>query len=63
MKVKINGDILCSLELSKIINVPDQKAQIEHYNELSLVQHQGNVRYQKKYLWMMVVFPLLNIGH
>ncbi len=25
MKVKINGDILCSLELSKIINVPDQK--------------------------------------
>lgn len=35
------GDILCSLELSKVINVPDQKAQIEHYNELSLISHRG----------------------
>lgn len=48
MKIKINGDILCSLELSKIINVPDQKAQIEHYNELSLVQHRGESEVPKE---------------
>lgn len=41
MTVRMNGDILCSLELAKMIQVPDQKAQIEHYNELSLVQHRG----------------------
>lgn len=41
LTLKINGDELCSLELAKIINVPDQKAQIEHYNELSLVTHRG----------------------
>ncbi len=41
MNVRVNGDILCSLELSKMIQVPDRKAQIEHYNELDLVQHRG----------------------
>ena len=34
-------DILCSHELSKIINVPDKFAQIEFYNELSLVTNRG----------------------
>ena len=43
----INDDILCSLELSKIIQVPDRKAQIEHYNELSLVQHRGETEVPK----------------
>lgn len=43
-----NNDILCSLELSKIIQVPDQKAQIEHYNELSLVQHRGESEVPKE---------------
>jgi len=41
MSTKINGDILCSLELAKLIQVPDQKAQADHYNELSTVQHRG----------------------
>lgn len=41
MTVRMNGDVLCSLELAKIVSVPDQKAQIEHYNELSLVSHRG----------------------
>lgn len=35
------SNVMCSLELSKIIQVPDKKAQVEHYNELSLVQHRG----------------------
>lgn len=48
MTVKMNGDILCSLELGKIINVPDQKAQIEHYNELSLVSHRGEAEVPKE---------------
>ena len=48
MTLKINGDILCALELAKIINVPDQKAQIEHYNELSLVSHRGEADVPKE---------------
>lgn len=41
---KIYGkDILCSLELAKIVNIPDQKAQIEHYNQLSIVTHRSEV--------------------
>jgi hypothetical protein len=48
MTVRLNGDILCSLELAKIINVPDQKAQIEHYNELSLVSHRGEAEVPKE---------------
>jgi len=36
-----NHDILCTHELSKIINVPDKLAQIEFYNELSLVTNRG----------------------
>lgn len=48
MTVRMNGDILCSLELSKMIQVPDQKAQIEHYNELSLVQHRGESEVPKE---------------
>lgn len=36
-----NHDILCAHELSKIINVPDKLAQIEFYNELSLVTNRG----------------------
>lgn len=34
-------DVLCSLELAKIIQVPDQKAQVEFSNELKVVQHRG----------------------
>lgn len=34
-------DVLCSLELSKMIQVPDQKAQIEFSNELEIVQHRS----------------------
>ncbi|MNW28610.1 hypothetical protein D3C74_54410 [compost metagenome] len=41
MTLRVNGDVLCSLELSKIVTVPDQKAQIEHYNELNIVSHRG----------------------
>jgi hypothetical protein len=48
MTVRMNGDYLCSLELAKIIQVPDQKAQIEHYNELSLVQHRGEADVPKE---------------
>lgn len=36
-----NHDILCSHELAKIVNVPDKLAQIEFYNELSLVTNRG----------------------
>lgn len=48
MTVRLNGDVLCALELAKIINVPDQKAQIEHYNELSLVSHRGESEVPKE---------------
>jgi hypothetical protein len=34
-------DVLCSNELSKMINVPDQKLQLEHYNDIALVSHRG----------------------
>lgn len=40
-KSSSRDDILCSAELSRIINVPDQKMQAEHYNELNLVSHRG----------------------
>jgi hypothetical protein len=36
-------DILCSLELAKIVQVPDMKSQAEHYNELTLVQNRGEI--------------------
>jgi hypothetical protein len=48
MTVKMNGDIFCTLELSKMIQVPDAKAQVEHYNELSLVQHRGESEVPKE---------------
>lgn len=48
MSVHLNGDYLCSLELAKIMQVPDQKSQIEHYNELSLVQHRGETDVPKE---------------
>lgn len=48
MTVSLNGDVLCSLELSKMIAVPDQKAQIEHYNELKLVSHRGESEVPKE---------------
>ncbi|MMZ43632.1 hypothetical protein D1872_51960 [compost metagenome] len=48
MTVKMNGNVLCALELAKIINVPDQKAQVEHYNELSLVSHRGEAEVPKE---------------
>jgi len=41
-------DVLCSNELAKIINVPDQKAQIDHYNELSLVTNKGESEVPKE---------------
>lgn len=34
-------DVLCSLELAKMVQVPDQKAQIEFSNELKVVQHRS----------------------
>lgn len=34
-------DVLCSTELARIVQVPDQKAQIEFSNELKVVQHRG----------------------
>lgn len=37
------NDILCSLELAKIINVPDQKAQVEYYNKLKVVTARSEV--------------------
>lgn len=43
-----SGNIMCSLELAKMIQVPDQKAQIEHYNELNLVQHRGEADVPKE---------------
>jgi len=41
-------DVLCANELAKIINVPDQKAQIDHYNELSLVTNKGESEVPKE---------------
>ncbi|AGR47045.1 hypothetical protein SHANETTE_151 [Bacillus phage Shanette] len=41
MVVKMNGDELCSLELAKIIQVPDQVLQLEHAGELDTVQHRS----------------------
>jgi hypothetical protein len=46
--VKMNGTELCSLELAKIIQVPDQQAQIEHYNELSTVAHRSDADMPKE---------------
>ena len=34
-------DVLCSTELARIVQVPDQKAQVEFANELKVVQHRG----------------------
>jgi hypothetical protein len=48
MTVRMNSDIFCTLELAKIIQVPDQKAQVEHYNELNLVQHRGESEVPKE---------------
>lgn len=36
-------DTLSTLELSKIINVPDKRAQAEHYNELHIADNRGGV--------------------
>jgi hypothetical protein len=46
--VKMNGTELCSLELAKVIQVPDQQAQIEHYNELSTVAHRSDADMPKE---------------
>jgi hypothetical protein len=46
--VKLNGTELCSLELAKIIQVPDQQAQVEHYNELSTVSHRSDADMPKE---------------
>lgn len=48
MTVRMNGDVLCSLELAKIVNVPDQKSQAEHYNEISVVNHRGEADIPKE---------------
>ena len=41
MKIRFKNNVLCSLELAKMIEVPDQKTQAEHFNELNTVQHRG----------------------
>lgn len=43
-----NHDILCTYELSKMISVPDKFAQIEYYNELSLVTNRGEAEIPKE---------------
>lgn len=45
---KMSSSVFGAIELSKMINVPDQKAQIEHYNELSLVTHRGETDVPKE---------------
>jgi hypothetical protein len=50
MTVRANGEELCSLELAKILQVPDQQAQIEHYNELKTVSHRSEADMPKEVL-------------
>lgn len=42
------SDILCALELAKVINIPDQKLQSEHHNDLDLVSHRGETEVPKE---------------